>query len=164
MQPKQNPAAAALEPPAVTRSPTAAAGGLIEIAARLVEVMNRETDLLRTMKVRQANDLFEEKTRLVHGFEERARALKGDPTLVGTLSAELKGELQAAVKRFDQAAEANALAIRIARDANQHLLNAIVDAVAAKQAGQNGYGATGAPANPGRCTPKSLSLALDGRV
>ena len=106
----------------------------------------------------------DEKTRLVHGFEERARALKGDPTLVGTLSAELKGELQAAVKRFDQAAEANALAIRIARDANQHLLNAIVDAVAAKQAGQNGYGATGAPANPGRCTPKSLSLALDGRV
>ena len=56
------------------------------------------------------------------------------------------------------------IAIRIARDANQHLLNAIVDAVTAKESGTNTYGATGAPAASGRCTPKSLSLALDGQV
>jgi hypothetical protein len=161
---KSNPAAAPVEPSAATRSSTAAAGGLIEIVARLIDVMHRETTLLRTMKVRQANDLYEEKTRLTRAFEERARSLKGDPALMETLSAELKAELQAAVKRFETAAEANALAIRIARDANQHLLNAIVDAVTAKQAGNTGYGATGAPTNPGRCTPKSLSLALDGRV
>jgi hypothetical protein len=159
-----NPAAAPVEPPQATRSSTAAAGGLIEIVARLVDVMHRETTLLRTMKVRQANDLFEEKTRLTRAFEERARLLKGDPALMETLSAELKAELQAAVKRFETAAEANMLAIRIARDANQHLLNAIVDAVTSKQASANNYGATGAPANPGRCQPKSLSIALDGRV
>jgi len=164
MLPKQKPAPTPPEPPAVTRSATAAAGGLIEIAARLIELMDRETGLLRTMKVRQANEMFDEKTRLAQAFEERARSITGDAGVFATLSAELKAELQAAIRRFDKAAEANAQAIRIARDANQHLLNAIVDAVAAKQTGTTGYGATGAPTGPGRCKPKPLSLALDGRV
>ncbi|MGE5146989.1 MAG: hypothetical protein ACM3N5_09580, partial [Candidatus Eiseniibacteriota bacterium] len=78
---KGNPAATPPEPPAAARSSTASAGGLIEIVARLIDVMHRETTLLRTMKVRQANDLFEEKTRLTRAFEDRARALKGDPAL-----------------------------------------------------------------------------------
>lgn len=164
MLPKQNPTATPVEPPAVTRSATAAAGGLIEIAARMVELMDRESNLLRTLKVRQANELFDEKTRLARAFEERARSIRSDNGMFATLSGELKAELQAAIRRFDQAAEANAQAIRIARDANQHLLNAIVDAVAAKQTGTTGYGATGAPTVPGRCKPKPLSLALDGRV
>jgi hypothetical protein len=163
MQPKQNPPAEPLAAPAVERSATAAAGGLVEIAARLVELMGRETALLGAMKIRDANALQDEKTRLARAFEDRARALKGNSALVATLTAELKGELQDAIKRFDEAAKANAIAIRAARDANQHLLQAIVDAVSAKQTAGQSYGATGARMEASACKPKALSLTLDGR-
>jgi hypothetical protein len=163
MQPKQNPPAEPLAAPAVERSATAAAGGLVEIAARLVDLMGRETALLGAMKIRDANALQDEKTRLARAFEDRARALKGNSAVVATLTAELKGELQDAIKRFDEAAKANATAIRAARDANQHLLQAIVDAVSAKQSAGQSYGATGAPAQAGACKPKALSLTLVGR-
>ena len=144
MQPKQNPPAEPAAAPALARSATATAGGLVEIAARMVELMDRETALLGAMKIRDANALHDEKARLARAFEDRARALKGDAALVATLTAELKGELQDAIKRFDAAAKANATAIRAARDANEHLLQAIVDAVSAKQTANQGYGATGA--------------------
>jgi hypothetical protein len=163
MQPKQNPPAEPLAPPTVTRSATATAGGLIEIAGRLVELMDRESALLGAMKIRQATDLHTEKLRLAHAFEDRARQLRGNSALVATLGAELKSELQAAVRRFEEAAKANAVAVRAARDANHHLLQAIVDAFSAKETVNLGYGATGARARPAACKPKALSLTLDGR-
>ncbi|HEX7005740.1 MAG TPA: hypothetical protein VF274_01250 [Alphaproteobacteria bacterium] len=163
MQPKQNPPAQPLAAPTATSSATAAAGALVEIAARLVAIMDRETALLGTMKIRDANALQDEKTRLARAFEERARALKGNAGLVATLTAEIKSELRDAIKRFDEAAKANAIAIKAARDANEHLLQAIVDAVSAKRTAAQGYGATGARSAPRSCKPEALSLTLDDR-
>ena len=163
MQPRQTSVAEPMAAPADAHAATVPAGGLVEIAARLVDVMERETALLGSMRIRDANALQEEKARLARAFEDRARALRGNDALAATLTSGLKEELRGAIVSVDRAAKANAAAIGAARDANQLVLQAIVDAVSAKRTAAQGYGATGAKSESGSCKLRALSLTLDGR-
>ena len=132
---------------------------LIAITGRLVELMNREIEMLRAMRPRDIEALQEEKAALARLYEQQVAALRDDPRRLAVLEPVLQKELRAATDDYDTAIRRNAQALRAARDANEALLKAIVDAANATR--QDGYSETGGKARPARGGQAPTSLAVD---
>ncbi len=135
-------------------------GELIEIASRLITLMEEETRLLRAMRPRDLDRLQEEKSRLSHAYEERVGALRADTAAIAVVVPALKEELRRTLTRFEKVAEENALALKAATEANHRLLRIIADAVAEQQADTPVYSSDG-NIRRGNGKPKSVSISLN---
>ncbi len=137
----------------------ATVNGLIQIASRLVELMERETQLLRAMRPSDIVGMQDDKARLVAAYQERSRELRADPSHLAMVRPVLKQELRQALEHFEEASEANGRALAAAREANERLLRAIVDAVAGRQAQSHAYASDGGLAsNNGKSKGVSITL------
>jgi hypothetical protein len=132
---------------------------LIAITGRLVELMNREIEMLRAMRPRDIEALQEEKAALARLYEQQVAALRDDPRRLTVLEPILQQELRATTDAYDSAIRRNAQALRAARDANEALLKAIVDAANALR--KEGYSETGGKARASRGNRPPTSLAVD---
>jgi hypothetical protein len=135
---------------------------LVTAASRLINVMNREVELLRAMRVKEISDMQGEKLELTALYEEALAMLASEPELLAALEPVLKEELALLANRFDAAVVANTLALSAVKDSHDRLLQTIVDSVAENRSKQKAYTADGALDNPrgGRNAP-TLSLTLD---
>lgn len=141
------------------------AAQLIRAASRLIEVMNREVEMLRAMRVADIGALQPEKRQLTIEYEESVAALAAEPELLRALEPALRAELAAVAARFDAAVAENARALNVVRESHDRLLHAIVEAVAEQRSRQKAYTAKGALDNPraGRRAP-TISLSVDQRL
>lgn len=135
--------------------------GLIEIASRLIAVMEKETALLREMRPKDIVSFQDEKARLIRSYEERARALRADPSQLAEISEAVRQELGKTIRHFEHAAEINAKALAAAKEANERLLQSIVKAVTEKRADTPTYSSDGAMRKAGDDKREGVSLAIN---
>ena len=131
---------------------------LIEVVKDLTSVMSQEIDLLRGMQIRDFGSLQERKLFLVGAYEDLAASLRKDPAFAATLDPALRQELRSLLEDMEGTMLQNEAAIRSARDANQRLAKAIVDAVTQKSSERTGYSASGRMASPPAEAPVSVQI------
>jgi hypothetical protein len=131
--------------------------GLIALATQLAELLERETALVRAMKVAEIGPLQGEKSRLTMLFDALIRTGGKTAAFSGTL----KTQWLAAAKRLGEAAEENERALRAGRTATERLVSAIVKAVKETRRPTSAY--TARHAAPRR-EPAVAGIALDHRL
>ena len=137
---------------------------LIRVGSRLIELMEREIEMLGEMRTGDVAELQAEKSTLVIAYEEILAALKDDPKLISACAPPIKDELMRIAAKLNATVAANERALSAARAANERLLKAVVDAVAADRDRASGYSRTGARVEtPVRRTPP-VSLNIDTRL
>jgi flagellar biosynthesis/type III secretory pathway chaperone len=116
---------------------------LLQVTSRLIAVLDREVELLRTTPSTELEALQEEKARLTVAYESQARSMAGHPELLEALQPVLRAELERVTSRFQSAISANEVALRAARDTTQRVLQAIADELDKSRRNNAGYSATG---------------------
>lgn len=134
---------------------------LIEIASRLIAVMEKETALLRDMRPKEIVSFQEEKARLIRGYEEKTKALRAEPAQIAAITGAIKQELTLTIRHFEHAAELNAKALAAAKEANERLLKAIINAATESRADTQTYSSDGALRRAGNGKSEGVSLALN---
>ncbi len=151
-KPKQ---AAPVPPP---RNP--AVDEIIQMAGRLIAMMEQETALLEQMKVADVAQGQVEKDRLARGFETKLRALAADKNAAEVAPA-IRAEFRETMDKFRAAMRANERSLRAAKDANERVVKAIVDAAQAQAAPRHAYSAAGTIGGTGgydRVAPTPVAL------
>jgi hypothetical protein len=98
---------------------------LIGIATELTQLLERETTLVRTLKIGEIGSLQKDKTRLTKLLQEALKQLKaGKP-----LPPAIKVKWQEAGRRLAEAVIANERALRVGRLATERLVATVVKAV-----------------------------------
>src|SRR6185437_4123702 len=126
-----NPAPVAPAPP--SPPPDAVARALTGLAARLADLMTRETALLTAGRHAEIAVLLSQKRDLARAYTGRWAQLKRDAG-ARLLPAELLSALRLQVARLDAAAAANAAALRLMLEASNRVLGIIATAVREHQA------------------------------
>lgn len=137
------------------------ASDLIAITGRLIELMRREIEMLRVMRPSGLKELQEEKSALARLYEQQIKALRESPVRLTALASVLKDELVAVTRHYEKTLTVNAQALKAARDANEGLLKAIVDA--ASQGRSTTYSSTGTRTSARKADAEPVSLAIDQR-
>ena len=135
---------------------------LIEVASRLIELMNREVEILRAMRPADLEALREEKFSLIELYEQQYRALSAKKDSLVLVAPALQNEFADVARRFNEALAENGRALTAAKVAHERMMQAIVEAVQADTKSGRGYSASG-DAEDG-ATGTSMSLSLDCRL
>ncbi len=98
---------------------------LIRLAGELATLLEKETVLVKTLKIPEIAPLQAEKTRLTTLFQAQLKQLGAASAVPETQ----RKQWLAAAKRLSDAAVANERALRVGRAATQSLIGAIVSAV-----------------------------------
>jgi hypothetical protein len=158
----RTPARAPTKAPAPAPAPIPAAAtlpALITLARQLSDLLERETALVRAMKIAEVAPLQTEKLRLTELFQTALKSL--DPTAFATLPAALKKEWRAAGTKLSEATVENERALRVGRIATERLVTVIVQAVEKSRPSTSGY--TARRKTPDR-QPRVSGLAVDHRT
>lgn len=138
---------------------------LIVVAGRLITLVTEETRLLEAYQANDITAFQDEKTRLARTYSGLVRDLKRDPELLAAVDKAVREELAEVLRRFGEAAEANANALTVARAANERVMRAIIDAASAQQNVVTGYSRAGTLPPPSRTAQaRPLSLTVNQRL
>ena len=134
---------------------------LIETVSELSELMSRETDLLRSLQIRDFSALQDKKLSLIASYEQKTRDLRETPGFADNMEPRLRAELVDAAERMQAIMKENEQAIRTARDLNQRVATAIVEAVQADKPTADTYSSKGGYQTSDKTPP--VSVQIDGR-
>lgn len=99
---------------------------LINVTARLIDIMGHEIELLERRNARDLVTLQSEKSTLVRAYDEQMSLLRQDPERVSTLEPVLRDELWRVSKTLDAMVEENARALRATMEANNRLVRVVI--------------------------------------
>lgn len=142
-------------------SPTPRIRDLIEVAGKLIVVLREETAALRSFTLTRVTEMAGEKTKLVESYVAIAQRFRKDPETLVAITDAVRSELTETLQAFDAAARENEIAIVAAREANERVLRAIVEAAEMQRPKAQGYGRTGVAVASGRRGGAALSVAID---
>lgn len=131
---------------------------LIDVAGRLIVLMDHEIEILRAMRPAKLEALREEKFNLTSLYEDRYAALAGNKDALALVAPALRREFEDVARRFGDTVMQNGRALTAAKVAHQRMMTAIVEAVTAERAAGQGYSATGGTGDGESGDPVSLSL------
>ena len=136
---------------------------IIEVASRLIVVLEREIDFLKAMKLQSLAALQDDKNKLVAAYEEQVRTLSESPDVLKRIAPALQDEFAEIAERFEAALTENRRALAAANEAQNRFMRAVVAAAEEKRAAVKTYSPAGAlPAGGNRKSADApLSLALD---
>jgi len=112
-----------------------AVAGLCAVASELTALLERETALLRAMKIMDIAPLQADKLRLTKLCGTALKSI--DPK--AEITKPLKEQWRAISKRLGDATIANEMALRVGHAATDKLVNAIVGHIERRQSAKNGY-------------------------
>lgn len=141
-------------------SDTASFPGLLAIMKRLVEVMEREIDLLHGIKSPELQDLQRDKITLASAYEARVKALRDGRQ---ALDPALRDEFSQAAQSFQDTLLRNQQALNAAKATTDRVLQAIVREVEKQRNQQGGYSASG-QCEPAADSNRAVSVAIDQRL
>lgn len=130
-------ATASTTPPAAKKPVFINTKDVALLTARLAQILAEEVDLLEAMKVRDIEKLQEEKLFLIEALETHRKILKQRPELSETIPSQDKHELRQVVEVFEDMLAQNHRKLQMAKEVNEHVVNAIRDVVIEKT--QNPY-------------------------
>lgn len=138
---------------------------LIQVASRLIDLMNREIGFLHDMQVAEIEPLQADKALLTTIYEQRIGEIDAESGALEALEPALREELSDIARKFDTTLASNLIALNGVRESHDRMMKAIVDAATEHKARQAGYGNDGTLVG-GRVRPggETLSLALDRRL
>lgn len=136
---------------------------LFQVADDLLEVMRQETEALKARRVAAVTELGEIKNHLTSAFAQRLWKLKENMGLAGQIDAPTRARLRATTDALRKAARDNALVLLAARDANQRLLDVVVQTAAKRQTPEQ-YGRYGRLAMQTPGGARAVSLFQDQRL
>ena len=125
-------------PPARSNNAAAAPSelsALCAIAAELATLLDRETALIRAMRIKEIAPLQGDKARLTKLCGATLQVI--DPA--APVSNALKDQWRAASKKLGDAALANEMALRVGHAATDQLVSAIVDHIQKERSSSAGY-------------------------
>lgn len=138
--------------------------GLIEVASRLIDLMDREIDILRAMRPAELEGMQQEKADLTAAYEQWYATLDANREAMVLLSPALRGEFEAVAKRFNDTMSKNTRALTAAKVAHERLIGAVVEAVKAERR-KGAYSKAGAMSGgKENAAAEPVSLSLDCRL
>lgn len=138
---------------------------LLKTTLRLIEILEREIEMLRAMKPSDIQSLQQDKIVLSAAYESQIKALKADPQALKSMSPGQRAELNAAIKRFQATLRENERSLHAAKEATQRALSAIAEEVQRATQRHAGYSAKGMAASPSDTGKSSaVSFAVDQRL
>ena len=117
---------------------------LLAITSRLIVCMEREVELLRTLRHKELRQLQGDKTTLADAYRAFVLALKEPDTTADAVTDLLKDELVEATERVQAAVAENLRALRAMRDVNERVMRAVVQALEEPRLQVTGYNQRGA--------------------
>lgn len=135
---------------------------MLALMKRLVQVMDYERAILKSMRLDALPDLQEEKAALAEAYEIEAARLRCSPGALAALEPHVRAELQEAMRGLQESGRANLQALAGAQDAVERVLRNIGDSLT-RGARSLSYGGRG---HPGEEEPggQVISIAFDRRV
>jgi len=129
---------------------------LIRVASRLVDVLKRETELLKNHHLKEAAKLAAEKNQLSTDYAKLQSAATQNPEAFKNADPDKKSAFQQVIEELRQVLAMNERALRIAITAGERIVRHVKEAVQSKRATMGGYTAGGqyhsktadAPATP----------------
>jgi hypothetical protein len=121
---------------------------LIDVASRLTALMERENSMLAVHDTSGIKAIQDEKLALTRAYTLRVREIRKDPGRLAAVTQAVRAEMKKVLVRFDEVAKRNETALAAARDVNERVLKAIVDAANAQAPRVTGYSRTGGMAKP----------------
>lgn len=138
---------------------------LIEVAGSLIKLMTEETAALRSLTFTRVNELVPEKIRLVEQYSAIARHFHKDPETLAAVTNAVRAELREVLHSFETTARENEKTLIAARDANEHVLRAVVEAAQVQRPRAQGYGRNGLAMGMGtQRSAAALSVAIDRQL
>ncbi len=138
---------------------------LISIAGKLVILLREETTALRSFALTRVGELAAEKANLSESYSSMALRFRKDPETLKAVTTAVHSELREVIDSFETAARENEQALSVARDANQRVLRAIVEAAETQRPKAQGYGPNGlSVAAGGRRSAAGMSVALNRQL
>lgn len=137
---------------------------LLNIIERLSGLLERENDMLRTMKPLEIQSLQEDKLALTAAYEVRIKSLKESPDEVNALPPGARVGLKETIRRFQAMLTDNEHSLRAAREATERTLTAIAEEVRLKTQEHAAYSDKGAVTKPAdKARMPAVSLTYDQR-
>lgn len=135
---------------------------LIAVTGQLITLMNRESELLEAMKADKIGEFQKEKGQLTERYAGLVKELRGEPELMAAMAGAVRDELKELLARFNATAKRNEKALRVAREVNERIVRAIIDATQQQRAAVGPYAANGAQGAQGKASrAKPLSMTVD---
>ncbi|MCB1883979.1 MAG: hypothetical protein KDG89_08290 [Geminicoccaceae bacterium] len=129
---------------------------LLALIQRLEDTLDRETSVIRQMRLKQLSELQAEKTALVEAYERELRQMRQRPDVLGALPIEAREVLEGAIRRLQGRIQANVGALGAARQVVEGVVRHLGESVVALSA--RGYGKAPAPA--GHVIPVTFSQRI----
>jgi hypothetical protein len=121
---------------------------LIDVASRLTALMERENAMLAAHDTNGIKSIQEEKLALTRAYTLGVHNIRKEPARLKAVAEAVRKEMKLVLLKFDDATKRNEAALRAARDVNERVLKAIVDAANAQAPRSTGYSRTGSMAKP----------------
>ncbi len=136
---------------------------LIAVTGQLITLMKRETDLLEAMQAEKIGEFQKEKGVLADRYVALVKELRGEPELMKAMEDAVRAELKELLEQFNATAKRNEKAIRVAREVNERIVKAIVDATQQQRAAVGPLLHRRRPGCGGHGPPQPRQAAVDGR-
>jgi hypothetical protein len=116
---------------------------LLAITSRLITCLEREVELLRTLKPKELRSLQQDKVTLADAYRAFVLALKEPDTSADAVTDLLRSELVEATEHFHATLQDNLRALRAMRDVNERVMRAVVQALEEPRLQVTGYNQRG---------------------
>ncbi|MBK8157259.1 MAG: hypothetical protein IPK59_00050 [Rhodospirillaceae bacterium] len=126
---------------------------LLAITSQLIGCMERELELMRSLKPTELKQLQMDKVALADAYQAFTMALKEPGEDLSSVNSALRDELTEATERFQAAVQDNLRALRAMRDVNERVMRAVVQALDEKRAAVTGYNNRGTVTKSRRQSP-----------
>ena len=121
---------------------------LIDVASRLTALMERENAMLAAHDTTGIKSIQDEKLSLTRAYTLGVHNIRKDPARLAAVTQAVRTEMKKVLLRFDETAKRNEAALNAARQVNERVLKAIVDAANSQTPRTSGYSRTGGMAKP----------------
>jgi hypothetical protein len=118
---------------------TARITDLLAVTSQLIGCMERELEMLRSLKPTELKQLQMDKVALADAYQAFTMALKEPGEDITAVNQALRDELTEATERFQGAVQDNLRALKAMRDVNERVMRAVVQALEEKRAAVTGY-------------------------
>ncbi len=108
-------------------------GEMIDVTARLTELLNEEIAYLDAMQIVRAGELQPEKIALTQVLEAQKKLIDTQPELLEQISDAERLELRETILDFNTALQRNVALVAVAKAVNQRVVTAVLDTLAEQQ-------------------------------
>ena len=106
---------------------------VLQATIALKQILTKETESLRLMKIKELGTLQQEKERLTKLLESYQAILRKNPKALGELSEAAREDLEIEIEEFVQVVDDNYRRVSVARAVNQRIVQAILDVMTEQQ-------------------------------